>query len=258
MITHEEKMKLILDEKYPLAAKYCPEWMLENAMGSPCLWLIESLSRLMKFAPGMRVLDMGCGNALTSIFLAKEFGVTVFANDLWIKPTDNWKRICDAGVQNLVFPIYGEAHSLPYADNFFDAIISINSFQMYGTADNYLIDYMANLLRPDGQFGLVAWGPDKEFDGKVPEKLEKGWWPDFYYFHSLDWWKWHFVKTKLFTIETGDDLDGDGIRVTEQWGKIMEVPDPTATGDIMRWNRMVAKRNSSQIDEFRESGVSYI
>ena len=113
----------------------------------------------------------GCGNALTSIFLAKAFGVTVFANDLWVSPTDNWKRICNAGVENLVFPIHGEAHNLPYADNFFDAVVCINSFQFYGTADNYLSDYMAHLIKPDGQFGLVVWGPDKEFTGKVPADI---------------------------------------------------------------------------------------
>lgn len=102
-MTHEEKMKLLIDEKYPLSAKYDPEWIYENKMGCQCLWLVESLSQIMTLKPGMRILDMGCGNALTSIFLAKEFGVTVFANDLWVSPTDNWKRICNAGVENLVF-----------------------------------------------------------------------------------------------------------------------------------------------------------
>jgi len=36
----------------------------------------------MNLKPGMRVLDMGCGAGFTSIILAKECGVTVFANDL--------------------------------------------------------------------------------------------------------------------------------------------------------------------------------
>lgn len=218
-MTHAEKMKLLIDERYPLSAKYDPEWIFENKMGCQCLWLAESLSQIMTLKPGMRILDMGCGNALTSIFLAKEFGVTVFANDLWVSPTDNWKRICEAGVQNLVFPIYGEAHALPYADEFFDGVICVNSFQFYGTADNYLSDYIAHLIKPDGEFGLALWGPDKEFTGNVPKELEEKWWPDFYYFHSLDWWKWHFEKTKLFTIEAGDDLNGDGVRVTKQWAK---------------------------------------
>ena len=88
-MTHEEKMKLLIDYKYPLSAKYDPKWMFDNKMGCQCLWLIESLSRIMELKPGMRILDMGCVNALTSIFLAKEFGVTVFANGLWVKPNVN-------------------------------------------------------------------------------------------------------------------------------------------------------------------------
>ena len=81
---------------------------------------------------------------------------------------------------NLVFPIHGEAHNLPYADNFFDAVVCINSFQFYGTADNYLSDYMAHLIKPDGQFGLVVWGPDKEFTGKVPADIGILRRPDFF------------------------------------------------------------------------------
>ena len=46
-MTHEEKMKLLIDEKYPLSAKYDPEWIYENKMGCQCLWLVESLSQIM-------------------------------------------------------------------------------------------------------------------------------------------------------------------------------------------------------------------
>ena len=250
-MTHEGKMKLITDSKYPLAAKYDPEWIYANKMGCQCLWLMESLSRVMHFKPGMRVLDMGCGNALTSIFLAKEFGVSVYATDLWVSASDNWKRICEAGVSHLVTPIHAEAHDLPYAKEFFDAIVCINSFQFYGTADTYLSDHIAHLLKADGQFGLALWGPDKEFNERVPASMEDGWWPDFYYFHSLDWWKWHFEKTKLFSIETADDMDGDGVRITHQWAKIMEKYDELHSGSIMRWNRIVAKRNQFQAEDFR-------
>ncbi len=250
-MTHEEKMKLLVDEKYPLAAKYDPEWIYENKMGCQCLWLAESLSRLMKLEPGMRVLDLGCGKALTSIFLAKEFGVTVYATDLWISATDNWKRICEMGMQDHVIPIHADAHALPYANDFFDAIVCINSFQFYGTADTYLADYLAHLLRPDGQFGLALWGPNDEFQGKVPTDMEKGWWPDFYYFHSLDWWRWHFEKTKLFAIEFGDDMGGDGAYVTRQWAKIMDKQDELHNNEIMRWNRMIARRSNFHADDFR-------
>ena len=50
----------------------------------------------MTLEPGMRVTNMGCCKAISSIFLAKEFGVEVWAADLWVKPTENWERIREA------------------------------------------------------------------------------------------------------------------------------------------------------------------
>jgi 2-polyprenyl-3-methyl-5-hydroxy-6-metoxy-1,4-benzoquinol methylase len=58
----------------------------------------DSVPSLMPLQPGMRVLDLGCGTALTSIFLAREFDVEVWATDLWVKPTENWERIHAAGL----------------------------------------------------------------------------------------------------------------------------------------------------------------
>ncbi len=56
-------------------------------MGPNALCLIEALCEKMNLQPGMRILDMGCGAGFTSIILAKEYGDTVFANDLWFPAT---------------------------------------------------------------------------------------------------------------------------------------------------------------------------
>ena len=79
-------------KNYPKTAKYDPAWVSENWMGPHPLWLLEELCGNLDLRPGMRVLDMGCGKGLTSVFLAKEYGVTVFANDLWISATENLRR----------------------------------------------------------------------------------------------------------------------------------------------------------------------
>jgi cyclopropane fatty-acyl-phospholipid synthase-like methyltransferase len=78
---------------YPLSSTYDSDLPIENEMGPNVLWLTEALCRVMDLRPGMRVLDMGCGKAISSIFLAKEYGVQVWATDLWIGATDNWQRI---------------------------------------------------------------------------------------------------------------------------------------------------------------------
>ncbi len=46
-------------------------------------------------------------------------------------------------------------------------------------------------------------------------------------------------------------MDGDGVRITLQWAKIMNKYDELHNNQIMRWNRMVFRRNLAQADDFR-------
>jgi len=141
--------------QFPRAAGYDAGWMLDNVMGPNALWLAESLSEVLPLSPGMRVLDLGCGKALTSIFLVKEFGVRVWAGELWVHPSENWKRINEAGVEADVVPMKVEAHTLPFAAEFFDAIVSIDAYHYFGTDDLYL-SYLAHFLAPGGRLGVVS------------------------------------------------------------------------------------------------------
>ena len=63
-----------VEDLFPRSKHYDPAWVLRNHMGPNVLWLTESLTQVMEIAPGSRVLDLGCGRALSSIFLAREFG----------------------------------------------------------------------------------------------------------------------------------------------------------------------------------------
>jgi len=109
------------------------DWVVENEMGPNALWLTESLCQVMPLEMGMRVLDLGCGTAMSSIFLAREFDVQVWAADLWVQPTDNLDRIREADLEDVVFPIRAEAHDLPFADGYFDAVVSIDAYHYFGT-----------------------------------------------------------------------------------------------------------------------------
>ena len=87
---------LLRNERYPRSAAYSARWMVDGGMGPNPVWQAEALTNLMPLEPGMRILDMGCGAALSSIFLAKEFGVEVWATDLWVKPDENLRRAAEA------------------------------------------------------------------------------------------------------------------------------------------------------------------
>ena len=209
MERHHEKLK---PAEFPRSARYDAEWVLENLMGPNVLWLAESLTEQMKLEPGMRVLDLGCGKAVSSIFLAKEFGVQVWATDLWIDASDNARRIRDAGVEELVFPVHAEAHTLPFAAGFFDALVSLDAYHYFGTDEMYLGRYFAPLVKPEGRIGIVVPGLVREFE-EPPAHLAEFWaqeW-EMWSFHSPAWWRRHWEKTGLVDVEVAD-LVPDGWR----------------------------------------------
>src|SRR5205085_6179948 len=139
--------KRLVSDRFPRSSKYHPEWVIASlSSGANALWLTEWLAEALDLRPGMRVLDLGSGRAMSSIFLRREFGVQVWATDLWFSVSENNQRIRDAGVADGVFPIHADARSLPFATDFFDAIVSIDSFPYYGTDDNYL-NYLARFIK---------------------------------------------------------------------------------------------------------------
>jgi cyclopropane fatty-acyl-phospholipid synthase-like methyltransferase len=192
--------------KYPKTQNYDSEWIKKNWMGPNPLQLLEELCNNLRLKPEMKVLDMGCGKGLTSIFLAKEFGVTVFANDLWIDPTENLERFISAGVSDKVFPFRAEAHALPYANGFFDVAISIDSYHYYGTSESYFPDTYSKLVKPGGQFGIVCPGFSQEFEKGYPETLKSVWDEGYFTFHSANWWRKLWEKTKIVEITACYDI----------------------------------------------------
>jgi SAM-dependent methyltransferase len=200
--------KRLVSEQFPRSSRYNPEWLIAGVSGGAnSLWLSEWLAGAMDLKPGMRVLDLGCGRACSSIFLHREFGVQVWATDLWFSASEKYERIRDAGALDGVFPIRANALELPFAAEFFDAIVCIDSYMYYGTDDLYL-GYIAGFLKPGGQMGIALSGLVREFDGAAPEHLREFWTPDLWSLHSAAWWRRHWERTGIMAIERADTMPG--------------------------------------------------
>ena len=78
--TKAELTSMLTIEDFPRSASYDPIWVLENLMGPNVLWLAESLSQVMDLKQGTRVLDMGCGKATSSIFMARRISASSLGN----------------------------------------------------------------------------------------------------------------------------------------------------------------------------------
>ena len=241
--------RLLVSERFPRSSKYHPEWVTSSISGAAnSLWLTEWLTTAMDLRPGMRVLDLGCGRATSSIFLRREFGVQVWATDLWFSVSENIQRIRDAGVEDGVFPIHADARSLPFAAEFFDAIVSIDSFYYYGTDDLYL-NYLARFVKPGGPIGIAGAGLVREIEGPLPEHLREWWTQDLWCLHSTAWWRRHWERTEIMDIELSDNMP-EGWRLWLDWHKVIAPNNESEIkaieadqGSYLGYIRLVGRRN---------------
>jgi SAM-dependent methyltransferase len=238
----------LLSSRFPRATKYHPDWVLTHASGGAnALWLTEWLAEAVDLRPGMRVLDLGCGRASTSIFLHREFDVQVWATDLWFSAAENIQRIRDAGVRDGVFPLHADARSLPFAPDFFDAIVSIDAFPYFGTDALYL-NYLAQFVKDRGQIGIAGAGLAREIDGELPEHLRAWWTPDLWALHSAAWLRRHWERTGIVSIDLADTMP-DGWKLWLEWMRAV-APDNAAeiaaleadAGRYLGYVRVVGRR----------------
>ncbi|MGI9076938.1 MAG: SAM-dependent methyltransferase [Gemmatimonadaceae bacterium] len=208
--------KRFVSERFPRSSAYHPEWIIASVSGGAnSLWLIEWLAEALELRPGMRVLDLGCGRASSSVFLCREFGVQVWATDLGCSASERLQRIRDAGVEDSVFPIHADARALPFAAEFFDAIVSIDSFPYYGTDDLYL-NYLARFVKPGGPVGVAGAGLVREIEGPLPAHLREWWTHDLWCLHSAAWWRRHWERTGIMELDVADTLP-EGWRLWLDW-----------------------------------------
>ena len=247
----------LVSARFPRASQYHPDWVLAHASGGAnSLWLAEWLAEALDLRPGMRVLDLGCGRASSSIFLRREFGVEVWATDLWFNASENLQRIRDAGVGDGVYPLHADARSLPFAQEFFDAIVCLDSFYYFGTDDLYL-NYLAQFVKPGGQVGMAGAGLVNEIEGALPDHLREWWTQDLWAFHSPAWLRRHWERTGIMDVTLADTMT-DGWRVWLDWHRAV-APDNAVEikaveadqGRFLGYGRVVGRRRSGvKLEEY--------
>ena len=84
-------------------------------MGPNPVKLEEELLREHRIPQGGIVCDLGSGQGLTSVFLAKEYGFTVYAADLWSDPEENRAFFDAMGLdREQIIPAKADATDLPF------------------------------------------------------------------------------------------------------------------------------------------------
>lgn len=181
---------------YPELKGFSDSDIYDRFIGCGGLYLATHMVRQMNLKKGDIVLDLGCGYGSSSIFMAKTFGVTVIAVDLWFSPSILLQRIKAEVYKNQIIPLNLDiTQVMPFAENYFDAIFCMNSLFMYG--DNIdLLKKIIKKLKPEGVFCLGSecfnLEPNWDDETKVPKEFNFNWnwdvWKSCYSkYHSPVW-----------------------------------------------------------------------
>lgn len=208
------------------ADKYDKDFLKENMMGPNSMKILEELLKDVNLNSSMRVLDLGCGRGLTSVFLAREYGVKVFALDLWIEATENFERFKKAGVENLIVPIHADALNMPFADGYFDAVISVDAYHYVGNNDSFFSEKVRPLIKEGGIAAIAFPGMKYEVQNNIPEEMKPFWEEEaLTMWHSINWWKPKFENElndiKIWEMSCFDDA----------WKDWLESDNPYAIED---------------------------
>ncbi len=165
--------------KYMKSEKYDSNFIKENIMGPNPMKLLEELLSLHNIPQNATVLDLGCGRGVTSVFMVKEYSLRVFATDLWISATDNKKRFDNLGLTSeQIIPIHAEAHNLPYAEEFFDAVVSVDSYHYFGRDQEYLDKHLLPFVKHGGYLLFAVPGLKMDIHDNLPPEMLLSWTAD--------------------------------------------------------------------------------
>ena len=216
-------MKYIKSEKYNTPA------LQEKIMGPNPIKLEEELLIDHQIPEGAVVCDLGSGQGLTSVFLAKEYGFTVYAADLWSDPEENRRFFDEMGPdKNHIIPVKADATDLPFENNFFDAVVSIDSYNYFGRDEHYLDDKLLPFIKNGGYIYIAIPGMKKDCHDNLPQELLLSWTPEqLDYMHDVDYWTKIFVKSKGVELISIKEMESN----EEVWADWLKQNNEYAIGD---------------------------
>ena len=175
---------------YIRSGKYQTHDLMKRIMGPNPLKLEEELLIGHKIKDGAVVCDLGSGQGLTSVFLAKEYGFKVYATDLWSDPCENARFFEMMGLcEEQIVPVKADATDLPFEKDFFDAVVSTDSYNYFGRDTHYLDDKLLPFIKSGGYIYITVPGMKKDCHDNLPQELLLSWTPEqLDYIHDIDYW----------------------------------------------------------------------
>ena len=215
--------------KYPLSEKYSTPELMAKIMGPNPLKLEEELLDNHRIPAGATVCDLGSGQGLTSVFLAKEYGFRVYAVDLWSDPEENRRFFAEMGLTDeQIFPVKADAEALPFDKEFFDAVVTTDSYNYFGRDPAYLDERLLPFVKPGGYIYIAIPGMKQDCHDNLPPELLLSWTPEqMDYMHDTAWWSDMVSECKGAEVLSVSEM----VSNEEVWADWLKQENEYAIGD---------------------------
>ncbi len=215
--------------KYVRSEKYNTPALQAKIMGPNPVKLEEELLRVHRIPQEAVVCDLGSGQGLTSVFLAKEYGFTVYAADLWSDPAENRAFFDEMGLdREQIIPVKADATDLPFDKEFFDAVISTDSYNYFGRDEHYLDDKLLPFVKSGGYLYFAIPGMKKDCHDCLPPELLLSWTPEqLDYMHDVAYWSGMVGKCKGAEVISVTEMESND----EVWADWLKQENEYAIGD---------------------------
>jgi len=174
----------------------------ETMWGPNAIRQAEELASHFRVTKDMKILDLGSGMGLSALYLAQEYGATIFAADLYADPTDNHVRFQSLGIADKIVPMLLDAtQPLPFAEGYFDVIFSVGAYNIFGDNEE-MLPSLIPYVKKGGTIAVAFPGLKYEFGDNVPPEMQPFWeTPEVAKtVRGIEWWQDLFSKAEGIEI----------------------------------------------------------
>lgn len=114
----------------------------------------------------------------------------MYAADLWSDPNENREFFDEMGLdRKQIIPVKADASNLPFEKEFFDAVVSTDSYNYFGRDEKYLDEKLLPFVKSGGYIYIAIPGMKKDCHDNLPPELLLSWTPEqLEYMHDVEYW----------------------------------------------------------------------
>lgn len=127
-----------------------------------------------------------------------------------------------------IIPVKADAENLPFEQDFFDAVVSTDSYNYFGRDPEYLDSKLLPFVKPGGYIYITVPGMKKDCHDSLPSELLLSWTPEqLDYLHDVAYWRSIVSHSKGAEVLAVSEMESND----EVWADWLKQENEYAVGD---------------------------